>query len=84
MEAAIAPLVMEKNIGIALDNLSGLDQLSDVVSRTAYQSMRNTVLEMRKTLINGDHCKKIILDAVKKCNEKYGRISISEYCYSLL
>ena len=68
-EAAIAPLVMERNIGIVLDNLLGLDQLSNSISRGDYQFMREAVLKMRKSIINGEHCKKIILDAVKKCNE---------------
>ena len=59
-EAAIAEFVIRHNVGIAVDNLIGLDKVLQSISPDDYQTMRENALEISKRLKKGYYTRRAL------------------------
>jgi len=64
-ESALAKIVLEHGVGLAVSSLREILPTLSRLPLSAYQEMRQNVLEMRKKVISGDHLKSVILDSMK-------------------
>lgn len=59
-KAALADFVVSNNIGITIKNLDELDLKVQSISKDDYLAMKNNTKKLKRSLINGDHLKKVL------------------------